>query len=82
MSSPVLCGAESTVIHTVLARPIVGALICVAGVTAGGMSMTGDPDSFGGCGVTGGDLYRITEVTPQPSTVCAVPEEPPVAVSK
>lgn len=81
MSSPVLCGAESTVVHTVLARPIVGALICV-GVSVWGVSMTGDPDSFGGCGVTGGDLYRITEVTPQSSTVCAIPEEPPIAVSK
>jgi hypothetical protein len=65
-----------------LSRPIVGALICAAGVAAGGMSMTGNPDSFGGCGVTGGDLYKVIEEMPEQSAVCAIPEVPPVAVSK
>ncbi len=82
MSAPVLCGAESTVIHTMIARPVVGALIC-AGLTVGGLSMTGTPDSFGGCGETGGDLYKVVEVLEQtPDDVCAVPVTPPVAVSK
>ncbi len=82
MTSPVLCGADSTIVQTMFARPIVGALICAAGLTAGGLSMTGPTDSFGGCGEPGGDLYRVTEVLEGQAAVCVVPEVPPVAVSK
>ncbi len=77
MSGPVLCGAESTVVHAAMQRPIVGALICV-GIAAGGLSMVGEPDAFGGCGETGGELHRVIALTEEPELVCAVPEEAPV----
>ncbi len=82
MSGPVICGAESTIVHVALARPIVGALICV-GLGVGGMySLTGSPDRFGGCGEPGGDLYQVTEVVEGSEYVCAVPVESPVALEK
>jgi hypothetical protein len=78
MSSPIGCGAEGTIIHAVFGRPIIGALIC-AGLIGGSLVMTGAPDSFGGCGETGGDLYRVTE-TPTESLVCANAEQAPVVL--
>lgn len=69
-------------VHVGLARPVVGALICAAFI-GGGMSMTGTPDAFGGCGEPGGELHRVVELNPDdPQSVCAVLETPPVAVSK
>ncbi len=76
MSSPVLCGAEATVVHVAMHRPIVGALICVA-LGVGGYSMTGTPDRFGGCGETGGELMRVVEIA-DAQNVCAVSEEAPM----
>lgn len=73
MTLPVVCGAESTVIHTVLGRPIVGALMCV-GLAAGGYRVLGPADQFGGCGTVGGQLMQITEVVDN-QTACAIPRE-------
>lgn len=77
MSMTPVCGAESTVVHVAIQRPIVGALICAA-LATGGYSMTGSPDAFGGCGETGGELHRVYELTDDPQKVCARPEEAPV----
>jgi hypothetical protein len=49
-----------------------------AGVISGGMSMMGEPDAFGGCGETGGELHRMVALTEDPEKVCAVPEAAPV----
>jgi len=81
MSSPVMCGAEGSVIHTALARPIVGALIC-ATLAGGGLLMKGSADQFGGCGEVGGDLYQVTETYSEVNAVCAVPKEPPTVYKK
>ena len=83
MSMSPICGAESTVVHVAAARPIVGALLCAALGAGGVYQMTGPTDSFGGCGETGGEMFLVIEVlSEQPDYVCAVPEEPPVAISK
>jgi hypothetical protein len=84
MSMSSVCGAESTVVHALLGRPILGpgALLCAAAV-GGVLQMTGVPDQFGGCGEVGGDLYRVIESSPSTTLAyCVVPEEPAVAVSK
>lgn len=81
MTTPVLCGAESTLVHTALHRPLVGALICVA-LAAGGYTMIGGADQFGGCGEVGGELYAVTNHTPDQTKVCAVKTEPPVPLVK
>ena len=73
MTLPVVCGAESTVVHTIFARPIVGALICV-GMAAGGARMISPADQFGGCGTVGGQLMEVVQVTPS-NTACAIPRE-------
>jgi hypothetical protein len=79
-----ICGAESTIVHALLGRPILGAgaLICAA-VIGGTLSMTGTPDQFGGCGEVGGELHRVVDLADTtPVAYCAVSEQPPVAVSK
>lgn len=77
MTTPVACGAESTIIHTVVHRPIIGALICAV-LAVGGYSMTGDADSFGGCGEVGGDLFQVVQQPANQNLVCGVPMVPPV----
>lgn len=77
MSMSVICDPVGTIVHVGARVPLLGALMCV-GVVAGGLSMTGPPDDFGGCGETGGNLMQVVQVIPETELVCAVPVEPPV----
>lgn len=82
MSQGTTCDPASALVHLGMSRPIVGALMCVALAAGGVMTFTGEPDKFGGCGETGGDLVRVIEITPDQDLACVLPEKAPVQKEK